>query len=317
MRAQSVKARPASIGALAPAKVNLCLHVTGRRPDGYHLLETLVVFADETAADRVSAEHSGRDRFTVDGPRADDLDDADDNLVLRARDWLRSRVQSVSPVALKLEKHLPVASGLGGGSADAAATLRLLTRLWSIADALTPDAREAVCAELGADIAMCIESRALIARGIGEDLEPVDGLPCLPAVLVNPSIPMSTPAVFGTLRERSNAPMPAVPDGGFDEPGALARWLSAETRNDLEPPARQFSHLIGDVLNAISDSGALLARMSGSGATCFGLYAGIDEAHAAARDLSASHGDWWVQATELNPAAELWLAEHGAFHVQA
>lgn len=313
---RAISAPTGPIGALAPAKVNLCLHVTGRRPDGYHLLETLVVFADEAASDRVSAEHAGRNRFMLEGPWADELDDADDNLVLRARDWLQSRLQSASPVAIRLEKRLPVASGIGGGSADAGATLRLLTRLWAAPDALTPHAREAICAELGADIAMCIESRALTARGIGEDLTLIDGLPPLPAVLVNPSVAMSTPAVFGALGNRANAPMPPLPEDGLDAPETLARWLGDETRADLEAPARQLAPVIGHVLDAIAGTGALLARMSGSGATCFGLYAAMSEAHAAARALAADHGGWWVLATLLNPKCEP-PAGKGAFHVQA
>ncbi|MEQ8400609.1 MAG: 4-(cytidine 5'-diphospho)-2-C-methyl-D-erythritol kinase [Roseitalea porphyridii] len=305
------------ISALAPAKVNLCLHVTGRRPDGYHLLETLVVFADEAAADRLSADHAGRDRFVVEGPAAGELDDADDNLVLRARDWLQRRVDAHSPAAITLEKHLPVASGLGGGSADAGATLRLLARLWGAPDAITARAREAICAELGADIAMCIESRALIARGIGEDLTLVDGLPPLPAVLVNPGVPLATPAVFGALRSRTNAAMPALPEAGFAGAGALARWLATNTRNDLEEPARMLAPTIDAVLDALAETRPALTRMSGSGATCFALYGDMDAARAAAEELAAVHDDWWVRPALLNPQAEVPLASEGAFRVRA
>lgn len=302
------------ITALAPAKVNLNLHVTGRRTDGYHLLETLVVFADEAGADRISADHAGRDRLVVEGPAAEELDDADENLVARARDWLKARVELSSPVALTLEKHLPVAAGLGGGSADAGATLRVLARLWGAPDAITARAREAICAELGSDVAMCIESRALIARGIGDDLTQVDGLPELPAVLVNPRVPLATPAVFGALRNRSNPALPPFPDR-FEHAEDLAVWLSAHTRNDLERPARMLAPAIGLVLDAIADTGPLLARMSGSGATCFGLYRTMDQARMAADSLAIIHDDWWIRPAMLNPKAELPDIGRGPFHV--
>lgn len=317
MSQQSISPPSRPISALAPAKVNLCLHVVGRRPDRYHLLESLVVFADEAAADRVSANHAGRDRFVIEGPLAQELDDADDNLILRARDWLRSRLQNNLPVSIKLEKVLPVASGLGGGSADAGATIRLLARLWAMPDAITIRAREAISAELGADIGMCVESCALIARGIGEDLTPIDGLPELPAILVNPMSPILTPAVFGALKERTNTPMPALPTRGFAAPETLARWLSDKTRNDLEAPARTIVPDIGAVLAAIDQTGALLSRMSGSGATCFGLYSNMDEAHRAAAAVAADHPGWWVKATMLNPKAELPMMKDDVAHVEA
>ena len=309
-------ARNGPITALAPAKVNLNLHVTGRRFDGYHVLETLVVFADEAAADRISADHAGRDRLVVEGPAASELDDADDNLVGRARDWLQARVTQSSPVALVLEKHLPVASGLGGGSADAGATLRLLARLWGVPDAITAHAREAICAELGADVAMCIESRALIARGVGDELVFVDGVPELPAVLANPRVPLATPAVFGALRSRSNAAMPALPDR-FDDVRSLADWLSTSTRNDLEKPARVLAPAIGMVLDALEQTHPLFVRMSGSGATCFALYETMKKAHAAADELAAIHDDWWIRPAMLNPQAELPLSGEAAVHVRA
>ena len=271
----------------APAKINLALHVTGRRADGYHLLESLAVFTE--LGDRVSVAPAAEDSFSVTGPFAAHVPLDDGNLVIRARDALRALASAAAtPVAISLDKNLPVASGIGGGSSDAAATMRALARLWGIDTDLA-----ALGLRLGADVPMCLAARPLVARGIGEVLEEVT-LPPLPLVLVNPGVAVSTPDVFRALTSRENPPLPPLPAA----PGvaAVAAWLHA-ARNDLEAPAKALAPLISDVLDRLSGSGALFARMSGSGATCFGLF---DSSEAAARSADALRRDqpgWYVAAT--------------------
>lgn len=278
---------PAKVVEHAPAKVNLALHVTGRRDDGYHLLNTLVVFTE--VGDTVSVAAAEQDSFTIQGPFAGLLDDEADNLVLRARDLLRSLYGDLPPVAISLEKNLPVASGIGGGSSDAAATLRALMRLWGIE--LSADALAAAALRLGADLPMCLYARTLVARGIGEEIEPVEGMPPLHMVLANPGVAVPTPAIFRALASRENPPLPRLAGAT-----ALFDWLAA-TRNDLEAPAIALAPEIGDVLSALSASGAVPARMSGSGATCFGLFNSPAEAEAAASAIAARYPAWYVTAT--------------------
>lgn len=269
--------------AFAPAKVNLCLHVTGRRADGYHLLDSLVAFAD--VGDRVTAEAADAWSLAITGPFAAGLGTGEDNLVRRA-----ARLAGGRPAALRLEKRLPVASGLGGGSADAAAALRSLAAL---------DGRPvpADLLALGADVPVCLESRTRRMRGVGEVLDEVPPLPPAHLCLVNPGRALSTPAVFGALASAENAALPDMPP--LPDAPALARWLGLQ-RNDLEAPARGIEPAVGVALSRLgSTDGCLLARMSGSGATCFGLYATRPEAEAAARTLSAAHPGWWVAAASL------------------
>jgi 4-diphosphocytidyl-2-C-methyl-D-erythritol kinase len=284
----------------APAKINLSLHVTGRRADGYHLLESLVVFT--RAEDVVHAEPAGRDSLAITGPFAAGLSADEDNLVLRARDALRS-IAHFPPVALILEKHLPIASGIGGGSADAAATLRLLTRLFD----LPPDAAARAAPRLGADAPMCLASATLVARGVGEEISPVATLPRLAMVLVNPGEPVSTPAVFSALASKHNPPLPPLPmpdaEGDRLPLEAFWPWL-ARTRNDLQMPATRLSPIIADALHLLSATGPYVARMSGSGATCFGIYPTRKSAEVAATIIRAQEPSWWVVATEtLEPDA--------------
>lgn len=274
----------------APAKVNLTLHVTGRRADGYHLLDSLVVFAGE--GDRLRVTPAPDWELAVTGPFADRVPRGADNLVLRA-----ARLAGGAPAAITLDKRLPVASGLGGGSADAAAVLRALSAL---------DGRPvpADAASLGADLPVCLPSRPARMRGIGEDLAPVPDLPPAYLVLVNPGAAVATPQVFATLTRRDNAPMPAeLPN--WRDAAALAAWLAGQ-RNDLEDAAREIAPAIGVALARLSATeGCLLARMSGSGATCFGLYASRVEAAAAAGALARAHPGWWVRATDLSAPAAL------------
>jgi 4-diphosphocytidyl-2-C-methyl-D-erythritol kinase len=275
----------------APAKINLALHVVGRRSDGYHLLESLSVFAQ--FADRLSVESSGEDRFHVHGPKAAEVPAGEDNLVLRARDALRRRFPAAaSPVSIALEKNLPAAAGLGGGSSDAAAAMLALARLWRLPAGMNE--LQDIGLALGADLPMCIERRPLVARGVGEQLQPLPQFPALPMVLANPGVGVSTPAVFGALARRDNPPLPEVPR--FADSAAVAAWL-AGTRNDLTEPALAYAPPIADALDALDRQGAMLARMSGSGATCFGLFREMADAEQAATQLGAERPDWFVVAT--------------------
>lgn len=270
----------------APAKINLHLHVVGRREDGYHLLDSLVVFA--AVGDRLSATRAPDLSLSVTGPFAAGLSGETDNLVLRAARALAMETGVVATGRIVLEKNLPVASGIGGGSADAAATLRLLCRLWRVQP--DPERLRRVALELGADVPVCFSGRPAWMSGIGERLVSAPRLPEAGIVLINPGVAVSTAAVF---RARG---------GGFASPAALpTAWRDASslaatlqaTRNDLELPARELAPVIGDVLQTmVTDPNCLLARMSGSGATCFGLYASPLAAELAARRMARP--GWWV-----------------------
>ena len=285
------------VGEDAPAKINLALAVTGKRADGYHLLESLAVFT--RFGDQIQAADAVEDSLVVDGPHAAALkdDDVSDNLVTRARDRLRAHLKQsgrkAPPVALRLEKNLPVASGIGGGSADASATLRLLIRFWNV-DVSEQDLR-ILALSLGADVPMCLESKALMARGIGEEIEPVEDMATLPMVLVNVGVAVSTPSVFKALTSPDNPPLPALP--ATRDISGMAKWIMA-ARNDLVEPALSLSPQIGTCLEAIRSSGALVHAMSGSGATCFGIYETTDKAKQAARQISKEWPRWFVTATE-------------------
>jgi 4-diphosphocytidyl-2-C-methyl-D-erythritol kinase len=281
----------------APAKINLALHVVGQRADGHHLLESLVTFTE--CGDRIGLTPADADRFTLSGRFAPDLplsaEGKDGNLVLRARDLLRSELASegaAGPVHVHLEKNLPIASGIGGGSADAAATLRGLMTLWGASP--TPARLKSLALALGADVPMCLDSRPLLAKGIGEEITPLPDLPSFAIVLVNPLVAVSTPVIFRTLVKKDNPPL-ALPEGARSR----ADWLAAMAvmRNDLEPPARALQPAIEGAAAALEAAGAALVRMSGSGATCFGLFDGEESAAAAGEEISASHPEWYVQAT--------------------
>ena len=262
----------------APAKINLALHVTGRRDNGYHLLDSLVVFTE--LGDRVTVA-PGTPSLRITGPFADDLPFTGDNLCLRA-------ARSVgADAAITLYKALPVASGIGGGSADAAAVLRALDR--------RPPAPEA----LGADVPVCLASGPARMRGLGEIVDPLPGIPALHLVLVNPRVPVSTPEVFRALHRRDNPGLPDPPEGA--DAALLVEWLKA-TGNDLQPPAIRVAPVIADALAALADAGAALARMSGSGATCFGIFPDAAAALRAAGSLAAARPGWWVADTRTLPS---------------
>jgi 4-diphosphocytidyl-2-C-methyl-D-erythritol kinase len=283
----------------APAKINLHLHVVGRRDDGYHLLDSLVVFA--AVGDWLSVSPADDLSLTITGPFAAGLAAESDNLVLRAARGLADLAGIRPAGALVLEKNLPVASGIGGGSADAAAALRLLSRFWHVAPALpgaalSRPALSSLASRLGSDIPVCLLNRPALMSGVGEVLNAAPPLPPAGLVLVNPGVAISTPAVFRA--RNSGFAVPAdFPLAGWLDPGALAQTLAA-TRNDLEPPARSLSPVIGDVLTALAETpGCLLARMSGSGATCFGLFASADAARPAAQAIQRE--GWWTWGGEM------------------
>ncbi|WP_425647811.1 4-(cytidine 5'-diphospho)-2-C-methyl-D-erythritol kinase [Agrobacterium leguminum] len=291
MRGHDVSGATETIEA-APAKINLALHVTGQRADGYHLLETLVTFTE--AGDTIRIRDADADSFSISGPFGDLLraGDGGDNLVTRARDLLRDALASTGqparPVAIHLEKNLPVASGIGGGSADAAATLRGLLRHWRAG--IAPDALASMALTLGADVPMCLESRSLIARGIGEDIEPLTDLPELAMVLANPLKAASTPEIFRRLQNKTNPPLPA---------SATIGWMDflAQSRNDLQPSAQALLPEIGEIIGLLSQEGAALVRMSGSGATCFGIFHSLEAAKKAETSLRKKRPGWYFQAT--------------------
>jgi 4-diphosphocytidyl-2-C-methyl-D-erythritol kinase len=285
----------------APAKVNLTLRVLGRRADGYHDIESLVVFAD--LGDRLMLTPDDDLALRVVGPRAVQSGAEADNLVLKAARALAARVAGLRAGAFRLEKNLPVAAGLGGGSADAAAALRLLARV----NNLSPDdPRLAQAARAtGADVPVCIDPRPRVMRGIGEILSAPLPLPRLPAVLVNPGVAVATKLVFAGWRPSTN-PARALA-GAADFAGSatgvseheLLEWLAREG-NDLEAPAIVLAPPIADVLASLRGvAGCRLARMSGSGATCFALFSSAAQAAAAASDLRARFPDWWINETVL------------------
>ncbi len=268
----------------APAKVNLYLHVTGRRADGYHLLDSLAVFGP--AQDLLRVAPADRLTLSLAGRFGPGLAAEPDNLVLRAARALATAAGVPAAAALVLEKELPIASGIGGGSADAAAALRALDALWGTA--LGAARLAALAAGLGADIPVCLASRPMRMQGVGEVLLPAPRLPACGLLLANPGLPLATPAVFKA-RQGGFTPAAALPDAWADA-AAMARDLAA-LRNDLEQAAIGLCPAVAEVLAALRAlPGCLLARMSGSGATCFALFADAAGARAAAAALP---GGWW------------------------
>ncbi len=269
---------------LAPAKINLTLHVTGQRADGYHLLDSLVVFAD--VGDVVHLRPAAEWSLQLDGPEAASVPAGDDNLVLRV-------ARLFAPgAALTLTKELPVASGIGGGSADAAAVWRglgVMTGRDADADALLA---------LGADIPVCVASGAARMQGIGDVVKPVDGLPDLHVVLANPRVAVPTPQIFKALAHKDNAPMCSVLPS-FGTAAALCDWLAGQ-RNDLQAAAESIAPQIALTCQALAASqGCMLARMSGSGATCFGVFESAEAATESAQNLVRAQPGWWVHAARL------------------
>jgi 4-diphosphocytidyl-2-C-methyl-D-erythritol kinase len=279
----------------APAKINLTLRVLGRRADGYHQLESLVAFAN--VADTLTLQPDAEDGLEVTGPFAGSSGPAAENLVLKALVAARKHIAGLNAGHFLLEKKIPVAAGLGGGSADAAAALRLVARTNGLG---VDDPRlMAVALAIGADVPVCFGSRARIMRGVGELLsEPIE-LPVLPAVLVNPRVPLATRDVFGKLAvARSGSDLADVPRE-FD---ALIEFLK-EHGNDLTPAANACAPVVGEMLGALHALPSVrLARMSGSGPTCFAVFGSQREAATAAQKLKDYRKDWWIQSATIGPA---------------
>jgi 4-diphosphocytidyl-2-C-methyl-D-erythritol kinase len=267
---------------LAPAKINLTLRVLGRRADGYHELASLVAFAD--LADTLTLQPGDSCTLDVTGPFAARSGPGKDNLVLKAAAALRQRIDGLRAGHFQLAKNIPVAAGIGGGSADAAAALRLLARANSIA--LDDPRLGAAALSVGADVPVCLDPRPRLMQGIGERLSPPLALPFLPAVLVNPGVPLATRDVFAKF-------------------AALVDYIKGEA-NDLTPAAVACVPAIADILAALEAlPGALLARMSGSGASCFALFATRGEAAAAAWMLQSRRPEWWVSPVTIGAARPL------------
>lgn len=286
----------AALVEFAPAKVNLTLRVVGRRADGYHTLESLVVFAG--IEDRLTLTPGGVARLSVRGPTAASAGAVADNLVLRAARALEAEVEGLRLGRFTLTKRLPAAAGIGGGSSDAAAALRLLARANRLR--LSDPRLLRAAAAVGADVPVCVDPRSRVMRGIGEILSKPLAVPRFAAVLVNPGVAVPTKDVFAVLHRSERKPQPAaqarsVPRGRDAFLGFLKR-----RGNDLEPAAVEIAPVIAEVLAALEESpDCRLARMSGSGATCFGLFGSERAAAAAARRLSRQHARWWVCATHL------------------
>lgn len=285
------------------AKVNLTLRVVGRRTDGYHDIESVVAFAD--CADHLTLTPGSDLMLSMSGPLADACGETSDNLVLKAARLLGERVKDLKAGHFILEKVLPVAAGVGGGSADAAAALRLLAQLNGLP--FDDERMLAIALETGADVPVCLASRACDMTGVGEGLLPLS-LPIMPCVLVNPRVPVATKDVFNALGLRNGELLVGATDvfrgTAWPEAGASVEdWVEvlAASSNDLEEPATRIQPVIGDVLAALNaTNGAWLARMSGSGATCFAIYENTADAGRAAEQLRRNHPVWWVHAGTLS-----------------
>lgn len=286
----TVEAEP--IRSLAPAKINLFLHVGDKRADGFHALQSLVAFT--RSGDEILISPDRGLKLAIRGPFGEGLSAGEDNLVLRAARALAAKLERPLGAYLSLKKNLPVASGIGGGSADCAAALRGLAKLWGLK--LSREEMCEIAATLGSDVPVCIASEAQYMEGRGEIVTRLAPLPPMPILLINPGVGVPTGKVFGALKERRGVGLPAP--GRFDSPRDLIAYLK-DTSNDLEAPARQIAPEISEVLNLIALQGALLERMSGSGATCFGLFESDDGAAKAAERIQALQPKWWVSPTRL------------------
>ena len=286
-----------SICEAARAKVNLTLHIKGKRRDGYHELESLVVFAD--VSDELVFTPASEDRLSLEGPFAGLVDG--ENLVLKAKRAFASWLGVTVSGDFRLKKNIPVAAGLGGGSSDAAAAIRALLKAYERDENTQTFIRQS--AAIGADVPVCLHNSAAWMCGLGERVTPVSGLTPLPALLVNPGIKLSTAAVFKTLNAKPLQPEEAGPPPSFPgwrNPQEAAVWLN-EGRNDLEAPAMALEPAVKKVLDALRRlDGCVLSRLSGSGPTCFGIFLSQDAAAEAASEMRRSYPNWWVQATTLS-----------------
>ena len=279
--------------AIAPAKVNLTLHVTGQRDDGYHLLDSLVVFTN--AGDIIKVAPANTLTLVVSGPFAFGVPTDGSNLILRAAETLRRIRGVIKGAAITVEKHLPNAAGLGGGSSDAATTLKLLAELWEVSP-LSASNTEILM--LGADVPVCMRSPTPTRMtGIGELLAPVPKLPTCALVLINPKVSVPTGAVFDGLATKQNPPMDRIPENlSFAD---FADWLAAQ-RNDLQPPAIKTAPAIKAAIDRLNKNPTIaFAGMSGSGATCFGITKNMADARHAARIIQVAEMGWWVTPAEV------------------
>jgi 4-diphosphocytidyl-2-C-methyl-D-erythritol kinase len=270
-------------GEVAYAKINLALHVRGREPDGYHRIETLFAFAE--AGDLLRVEPAEGLRLRIEGPCAGALGEDENNLVLRAARALAETCGVSEGASLLLDKRLPVAAGLGGGSADAAAALRALNRLWKIG--LGKAELAEIGRTLGADVPACIGSRTAIGTGRGDRVKPCDptGVTGTPILLVNPGVALSTSDVFEKWSGGDGGPLPAD-------------WRDG--RNDLEAPATALAPAVGEVIAALnSQDGSAVARMSGSGATCFATFDSLEARDRAAAAIGSAHPGWWQLSSRI------------------
>jgi 4-diphosphocytidyl-2-C-methyl-D-erythritol kinase len=286
----------AALRCTAPGKVNLYLHVTGRRPDGYHTLESLVVFT--RLGDVVAVKPASTLRLSVTGPFASAIADVDpaENLAMRAATALARRFSVRTGADIALRKNLPVAAGIGGGSSDAAATLRLLDRLWCL-DA-PPVVLSGIAADIGADVPVCLAGRPSLVAGIGETCRPLAALPAWWLVLANPGRPLPTAAVFARFDLEAMRGT-----RGVSGRGDVALDRIRRAANDLDGSARLLVPEIDSLISALAGSrGCHLARLSGSGPTCFGVFDDRRDAARAARGLATAHPAWWVRATSLRRA---------------
>jgi 4-diphosphocytidyl-2-C-methyl-D-erythritol kinase len=273
-----------AIKAFAPAKINLTLHVTGQRDDGYHLLDSLVMLTN--VGDQVTVEKAAQTSLTVVGPMAAGVPTDRSNLVVRAADLLGVTAK------ITLEKSLPAMAGIGGGSSDGAATIRALCALYDL-----PIPCAEALAALGADVPVCMEPELVRMRGIGDEIDHLDTPPDWPMILVNPRVSVSTPEVFSAMSLRDN-PLMTEPFPDWSDFDGTIFWLSQQ-RNDMQGAAIELQPVIGQVLAELSQTeGCALARMSGSGATCFAIYKTASERDAALDVLRHRNPDWWCVATQ-------------------
>lgn len=285
---------PDIITRKARAKINLALHVTGQRDDGYHLLDSLVVFAEygdsvsvSTAPNRETGDH----KLAISGPFSSGLELDHDNLVLKAARLMGSTLPALD---IHLVKNLPVASGIGGGSADAAATLSAISALLGISPLEPEDTLV-----LGADVPVCVVGKTVRMGGIGEEISFCPSVPTVHMVLVNPGVSVSTPTIFKALTNKNASPLQPFPQNGWDDAKALTTWLETN-RNDLQAPAISISPVIQTCLDAIDSlDNVLMRRMSGSGATCFALFETRQSVEEAVEKLRRDNPDWWVIATQI------------------
>ena len=275
------------IKVTAHAKVNLTLHVVGQRANGYHELQSLVCLTE--FGDQIHLSPATDFSFQVIGTYASGIPVDESNLVVQAAKFMAQKHSKSLDCQIILEKNLPMASGIGGGSSDAAAVMRALSQYFSVP---LPNVDELMT--LGADIPVCMTTGLTLKEGAGEDVTQLSAAPNWGVVLVNPNVGVSTPAVFNALNSKRNLPMQDVAENCVD-----IAWLG-DQRNDLEPPAMAMVPEVGAVVDAISAAPhCQMARMSGSGATCFGVFADIKHANAAAERLQQAHPDWWVVSTKI------------------